>query len=68
MHKLVDNADIEVHIGTTVTSFRGDTWEVTGFSPPHNGSSSGRIQVKDTLGNQREFYPHVFNLKIIQTE
>jgi hypothetical protein len=43
--------------GSTVTSFRGEQYTITGGRPPHKPESTGRVY---TSGG--EFFPSVFNL------
>ena len=54
----------EVKIGDTVTSFRGEKYEVRSWSEPHHAGSTGRMYVK---GDQydRELYPAVFNCEFV---
>lgn len=49
-----------VRVGDKVTDFRGKAAVVTGWMEPRHSGSTGRVTVKDALG---EFYPSVFNLE-----
>jgi len=62
-YKLVDSTGAEILPGAVVYDFRGDPATVTGFEPPRRPGSTGRVYV--TLrGQEREFYPGVFALRI----
>ena len=63
--KLINsNTKQEVKIGDTVTSFRGEKYEVCSWSEPQHAGSTGRMHVK---GDQfdRSFYPTVFNCEFV---
>jgi len=51
--------------GDIVTSFRGERFTLTGARAPHNGSSTGRICVREggVDGMASEFFPSVCGLK-----
>ena len=54
----------EVKIGDTVTSFRGEKYEVHSWSIPHNEGSTGRMYVRE--GKLKgSYYPSVFNCKFV---
>lgn len=66
--RLVHVSGTEVKVGDKVTDLHGEVWEVTGFYPKP-APSTGRIQVRsldpsDSMPN-REFYPSVFDCKIV---
>jgi hypothetical protein len=49
-------------IGDTVTNFRGEESVLTGMSPPHKSSSTGRVYVKtDGSRYEGEYFPSVYN-------
>ena len=54
----------EVKIGDTVTSFRGEKYEVHSWSIPHNEGSTGRMYVKQGK-LEGSYYPSVFNCKFV---
>ena len=43
-------------------------YTVTGHRAPHKPSSSGRVYVRTSTGHDREFFPHVFDLKIVNAD
>lgn len=74
MWKLVNEEGHEIEKGSLLRSFRGDEYILRGFSPPRHENSSGRVHVTlkvdaDEPGyNTAEFFPSVFDLRIIETE
>jgi hypothetical protein len=59
----------EVRIGDELRSSRdGASFTVTGWRAPHKASSTGRVFVKSSGGWPREFFPGVFDLKIVDHE
>lgn len=62
--KLVNNEGQEITKGTSVRCFRGEEHTVVGYAPPRHSASTGRVIVKTKEGNQREFFPSVFDLRI----
>ena len=54
----------EVKIGDTVTSFRGEKYEVRSWSIPHNEGSTGRMYVREGK-LEGSYYPSVFNCKFV---
>jgi uncharacterized protein YcnI len=65
-HVLVDVNGYEHKPGMKVTSFKQEVYELVGFRVPHNDTSSGRVQVrKPGSETVQEFYPSVFELKIV---
>jgi len=36
---------------------------ITGGTPPHKASSSGRIWTRDSMGSCGEYFPHAFGLR-----
>ena len=57
-----------VQRGEVVTSFRGETYILTGWDYPHKCSSSGRIYVDDENDNTHSFFPGVCGLQICNPE
>lgn len=56
----------EVHVGDTILSFRGEPVKVLGwYTKP--APSSGRVVVADDDG-EYEYYPSVFDCKIVEEE
>lgn len=56
----------QVNIGDIVMGRDGDELTVMGWRKPHKISSSGRIFVKgDNDKFEQQFFPHVFDLKIV---
>lgn len=69
-HKLIEEASgNEVKPGMKILNFRNEIWEYLSFRSPQSAGSTGRVHVKhcDT-GVEREFYPQVFGLKIIEAQ
>lgn len=65
-HVLVDINGYEYAPGMKVTSFRQEVYELVGFRVPHSDASTGRVQVKKPGSTTvQEFYPSVFDLKIV---
>lgn len=63
----------EVKIGDIVRYTRDDEvteYEIMGWRKPHKPSSSGLVfvRVKNTDDFQRHYYPHVFDLEIVDYE
>ena len=61
----------EVKPGMRVLDMRNEIFEVVGFRVPHRDGSTGRVHVKKpgqevTPGHELEFYPSVFELKIVE--
>lgn len=66
--RLVDaNTGEEIKIGAKLKSSRDSEAEftVTGWRAPHKASSTGRVYVESSHGFQREFFPSVFGLEIV---
>ena len=60
--KLINEQGIEVKVGDTVTSFRGEKNVVTGWRKPHHAGSTGCVFVK--IGTcDSEYFPSVYGLK-----
>jgi hypothetical protein len=56
----------DVPPGATVT-LDGTVGKVTDFSPPKHSNSSGRVYVMwHRAPHSREYFPHVFGMKIIE--
>lgn len=58
-----------VSVGDTVTDFRGEEAILTGGTPPHKPSSTGRVFVRSAsaeVGWSGEYYPSVYNLKWVE--
>jgi hypothetical protein len=51
--------------GSTVRSFRMEDWIYVGCSHNGHAASTGRVIVERSDVGQREFYPSVFNLKVV---
>lgn len=67
-YKLIDErTGNEIKSGEKVTTFRGETYELTDFSPPKHSASTGRVYLADDEGNTMEFYPGVIGAKIVDT-
>ena len=64
-NKLINEDGVEVMEGQRVLTFRGEEVEVVGWRSPHKSSSSGRVMIKDVVGNFREFFPSVIGCKIV---
>lgn len=46
-----------------------EAYELVGFTAPRHSGSTGRVQVKHlSTGMQREFYPSVFDLTIVEAK
>ena len=54
----------EVKIGDTVTSFRGERFELRSWSEPHHEGSTGRIYVREGK-LEGSYYPSVFDCKFV---
>lgn len=67
MFKLINQDGREVSPGDKVLCFRGTEHEVVDFYPPKHSASSGRVVVKAVESGHHcfEYYPQVFNLKIV---
>jgi hypothetical protein len=57
----------EIKIGAKLKSSHDSEAEftVTGWRAPHKASSTGRVCVTSSGGFDREFFPSVFGLKIV---
>ena len=55
----------EVKIGDEVTDFRGDKAILCGFTIPQSLGSSGRVTVQNGFV-QRQYFPNVYNLVIVE--
>jgi hypothetical protein len=65
MFKLVNEEGLEVKVGDKVKCFRGEEYELKGFTPPKHSASTGRVYVKKPDNEYgRDFFPSVFNLSI----
>lgn len=51
--------------GQEVTTFRGETGILTGWSEPHKPSSSGKVYVKTSGDWDNMWYPEVINGKFV---
>lgn len=60
--------DSTVKRGDTVIDFRGQHWTFVYVSRMPTASTTGRIVVTDEYGREREFYPAVFDLAIVNGE
>lgn len=69
-HKLIETkTGAEVKPGMTILDFRDEIWKLISFrvtAPP----SWGKVLVQSTDGKrtEREFYPSVFDLQIVEAE
>ena len=70
-HKLIEiKSGAEVKPGMTIIDFRNEIWKLVSFqvmSPP----STGRVTVISADSDnkmERQFYPSVFDLKIVEIE
>lgn len=53
--------------GEQVETSRGETFTITGGSPPHHSGSTGRVWVTDDTGNgTREYFPTVIGAKWVK--
>jgi hypothetical protein len=74
MHKLINKAGEKIEPGFRVTSFRDEVFVLRSFQPPRSPNSTGRVYVSAILPNgaydkaERELYPSVFNLEIVEDE
>lgn len=67
-----------VEHGSEVKTFRGETMVLTGGTPPHKPSSTGRVSVRpksppdssesNFQDSSLEFYPNVVGLKWVETK
>jgi len=48
-----------------IKNFRGEPATLLGFYPPKSANSEGRVLVRIN-GNEREVYPGVYGLKIVE--
>lgn len=63
----LDKNGNRVELGDTVTSFRGNTYTLRGWSAPR-GASTGRLYVvsdPDSEGIGHGYYPEVFGVKLV---
>ena len=58
----------EVKVGDKALTFRGEPVTVEYFVPPHKSGSSGKVTVKDTEGNMREYFVGVIDAEWIDRE
>jgi len=58
----------EVQVGDEVTDFRGDKCTVLSFKKPHKAASSGHVELRDDLGQEREYYVTVIGAEWIERE
>lgn len=70
-HKLIEiKSGAEVKPGMTIIDFRNEIWKLVSFrvtTPPSNGKVT--VVSADTDNKmEREFYPSVFDLKIVEIE
>jgi hypothetical protein len=66
-HKLIHEADgTEVKPGSLMYDFREDVWEFVRITQPAAHGSSGLVLARRVGENfEQEFYPSVFDLKIV---
>lgn len=61
------DTQIPVSVGDTVTSFRGEKAQVTGWAEPQTSCSTGRVYVKEEwASSQAAYYPGVYNLVFVE--
>ena len=61
---LVDQNGVELRIGDTVHTFRGERMTLAGMTPPAHPGSTGRVYLTDPKDDSgREFYPSVIGAK-----
>ena len=69
-HELVeDDTFAPVKPGMRLLSYRNEIYELVSFRAPRHAASTGRVIVRhcDT-GKEHEFFPSVFNLKIMEID
>jgi len=59
--RLVNNEGVEIKIGDSVTSFRGENAVVKGMTEPHKAGSTGRIYT-----DAGEYFPNVYGCKWVE--
>ncbi len=67
-YKLIESASgKEIKPGMNLVSFNNQMYKFKDFKSPKHGGSTGRVNVThcDT-GVEREFYPSVFGLEIVE--
>ena len=69
-HKLIEiKSGAEVKPGMTIIDFKGEIWKLIAFrmiAPPSTGQVI--VQNTDAYKEVQEFYPSVFDLKIVEIE
>lgn len=68
-YKVVDNKGKEIKKGDKIVDFRDGTWMFDCITKVPGGSSNGKISVLENPNDKwsaREFYPSVFDLKIVK--
>lgn len=68
MFKLINQQGQVINEGDRVKCFRGEDHTVKGFTPPLHWTSTGRVCVETSDGFARDYFPQVFDLKIIKEE
>lgn len=63
--KIVNELGDTILIGALLKDFRGDEAKFISFRQPHKSSSTGSVRVETKKGNICDFYPGVYNLKIV---
>jgi len=65
--KLVNKTTgVEINVGDTVKTFRGESVTVTGMTVPHTEASTGRVYVKHSSGVTSSFFPGVIDAKFVE--
>lgn len=69
MKLIYEATGLEPKVNEEITSFRGETYILTGWREPHKPGSSGHIYVRypDEPGGvmSAEYYPSVFDMKFV---
>lgn len=60
-----ERSGIEIRVGSSVTTFRGEKGTLTMLVPPHKPSSSGHVIVKLDHG-EHQFYPSVIGARYVE--
>jgi len=66
MTTIVNNQGELVELGSRIKCFRGEEHTLIGYDPPRHEGSSGRVIVETKSGMVREFFPSVFDLRIVR--
>lgn len=64
-HTVVAKDGTIIAKGDRITDFRGASWVLVDWSAPRHAGSTGRVYVVGDNGSTREFYPTVFDARIV---